>query len=490
MGIKTWFLGATMLFSSGSQAAKVTTVDNDFPEMKNRMTEMINAPLDEATQEYEKDSIEMEKTANPIERTVSFQYVKRRDNVLGAYSRQDFDIKMNSRFMQERQDALPYFVQHEKQHDVFASSSIIDSNGKLCLAYMASMGLDQAYEIDQIDEIGANIAEILLVRKNYIQGQKKIAASKKNVLKAIAQHPSKEGKKLQLALIAQKGTFSKQDNKYTVSQNGKVEATFDLTENPELQTALDAYITTKDDVNKSMDWEKQEYSWYFEAIASRKINPLDNSPSAFLNEMNVIGKITTSNWIKKYGKSYDQQCLSRARELFESVDGKDRYWAEKYQTNDANFQKVAQEGLTIGGFDFSKSVLSCLEVLNENNATIKKLKTVQAQIDGNKSCKEIARTMVNLGLNQKNAPRFYSRDKIEGSDKKNVIDTESNFLKKEYQARIKLKSSTAKKRMAEMLVAKKTEATPTIEQTIKTQNDMVAQITIPNQIAQNKSNNL
>ncbi len=487
MGIKTWFLGATMLFSSGSQAAKVTTAADDFPEMKNRMTEMINAPLDKAVKEYEKDSIAMENAANSKERTVRFHHAKMADNTLGYYARNSFKIKMNSLFMQERQEALPYFLQHENQHLIFNSRSIIDSKGKLCLAYMAHMGLDQAYKIDQIDEIAANIMEIMLARKNYIQGQKKIAASKNNILKAIAQHPSKEGEKLKLALDEKDGTFSKQDNKYTVSQNGSVSMTFDLTKNPELQTALDAYVTTTDNVNKSMDWVKKRYSWYFEAIARGVINPLDNSPAAFRNEMNAIGKSTTYNWMKKWGKSYDGDCLSRARELFSDVDGSDRYFAEKYQTNDANFQIVAQEGLTIGGFDFSQSVLSCLEALNENNATIKKLKTIQALIDGNKSCKEIARTMVNLGLNKKRPSMSYSNDITIKEDKKNILDAEDKFLEKEYNARIRLASSTLKKRRAEMFLVEKAEAAPTIEQTIKTKDYAAAQTIISNQIAQNNT---
>lgn len=440
MGIKTWFLGVTMMFSPSAHSAEAHT--DDLPKVKENMEAMMNGTLDNAVQtldemdiqEYKKTVSQLKKTALPKEQTTTFYYETMAGSVLGGYRSATDEIVLNERFQQDRQEMLPYTVQHEEQHDIFNNKTVTLPDGRTFSLLEVPMGLQQHYQLEQVNEIQANIAEILLVRKNYQEGQKKIAASRNNVLNVIAQNPSNVGDELKLAFNAKDSVLSKQGDKYVVSAEGKVVMTLDLTKNSELQKVVDAYIGAKDAFDKEMNKLKKEssYSWYFRAIEKGEINPLDNHPVSVAQEMRFIGSMTASNWMKNYSSEYDEQCLGGVRSFL----GNTKDDLTDARTNDANFQAAVREGLNIGGFDFSKEVLQCLNEGNSNNASIKKLEAVQAQIDGNKSYKDIVQTAVNQGLNLENdVERFVSRELLTTGKAKFVWNAEAATFGKKLLAK-------------------------------------------------------
>lgn len=412
MNIKTWLLGTAMLFSPSSQSVKATTDDTPKEPEKisidmNTLQKKINQKLLKINiEKYKEDSLALEKEGKPKEQKIEFYYETIDNTSLGHYRPEDDVIVINNRFKKEKQDILPYILQHEKQHEIFDNKKMITIDGQDVPLKKVPMGLYQHYQLEQVNEIGAQIAVILMVRNDYINSQKELKANKNNVLSTIAQHPSEIGTMLQSFLNTKGGEFSKHDDKYAFSQNGNIIKIFDLAENKEIKKVMDAYIITKDSINKKINSleRNSDFSWYIKAIKESKIDPMANTSCSFYGEMREIGFGVASNWMKNDGKRYEEQCLATVRNFFGTTNDN----LKDIKTNNANYRAAVQEALTIGGFDFSKDVLQCIDILNTNSLLIKKLKDVQVLIDANKSYKEIVSAAQELNL-EDDVERYVSR---------------------------------------------------------------------------------
>ena len=138
----------------------------------------------------------------------------------------------------------------------------------------------------------------------------------------------------------------------------------------ELLQLRQEYINAKTDKEREKIINSQSgnrFSYYFNAIKSKKINPLAQNSADFEKEMRFIAQQTQSMWMKQYSKVYDKAMhISMCQEFF------DTHYYKELKSNPQNYEKACKIAYTIGGIDFTK-YMKDIPCINSNIKQIDKM---------------------------------------------------------------------------------------------------------------------
>lgn len=274
---------------------------------------------------------------------------------MGSYNRQFNTLSVGdlSNFKDEpmRFDRV---LQHEQHHRLFAQAKIKTADGKEVLAREAPMSMSQHYKLEQADEVGSKITELMTMRQKYVEAASaKTTLAQRAKLSLSANHTNPDTDKLLNALDKGYQITKNEGNKYKF-KDGDKEVIVDL--GNKQCSVLDEYIKSQSQFNAldqemRNEWVKDDDTgWYWQKVKYGTINPLSTDPHEMKKEMDEIGSGMASNWRALHGEKYDAQCSGQTATYF------NQHNFQEIKPNDDNYNKSLKQALTIGGWDFSASV--------------------------------------------------------------------------------------------------------------------------------------
>lgn len=273
---------------------------------------------------------------------------------MGSYNRQFNTLSVGdlSNFKDEpmRFDRV---LQHEQHHRLFAQAKIKTADGKEVLAREAPMSMSQHYKLEQADEIGSKITELMTMRQKYVEVHSIAECSKQYARTTLSEIGTVDANLL-LSAVEKGAEITKlEGNKYKI-KDGNKEIVADLKDKN--TPLLDTYIEKQkafQNLDKEMrnEWVKDDDTgWYWQKVKYGTINPLSTDPHEMKKEMDEIGSGMASNWRALHGEKYDAQCSEQTATYF------NQHNFQEIKPNDDNYNKSLKQALTIGGWDFSASV--------------------------------------------------------------------------------------------------------------------------------------
>jgi len=244
-------------------------------------------------------------------------------------------------------------LQHEQHHRLFAQSKITTSDGKEVLARQAPMSMAQHYKLEQADEIGSKITELLALRQRYVEANGAAEKSKQLTRTYLANYTDKDALKLREAIEKGYTITQVEGNKFKI-KNGEKEEIADM--GTRSCNSVKTYIKKQKqfknlDTEMKTKWTKdKDTGWYWKDVANGRLKPLSTEAYDMQREMDAIGSGMASNWNWNYSKDYTAQCTNRTRYYF------DEHNFQEIKANNDNYDKALSAALTVGGWDFSSAV--------------------------------------------------------------------------------------------------------------------------------------
>lgn len=282
-----------------------------------------------------------------------------RKTAMASYNRQ-FNTLVVGDLSQFKDEPMKFdrVLQHEQHHRLFAQSKIKTADGKEVLSREAPMSMSQHYKLEQADEIGSKITELMTMRQKYVEAASaKTTLAQRAKLSLSANHTNPDTDKLLNALDKSYQITKNEGNKYKF-KDGDKEVIVDL--GNKQCSVLDEYIKSQSQFNAldqemRNEWVKDDDTgWYWRQVKNGTIKPLSTDPHEMKSEMDKIGSGMASNWQAQYGQNYDAQCTNQTETFF------NQHNFQEIKQNDDNYNKALKQALTIGGWDFSEQVKSQL----------------------------------------------------------------------------------------------------------------------------------
>ena len=244
-------------------------------------------------------------------------------------------------------------LQHEQHHRNFAHAKITTQGGKEVLARQAPMSMTQHYRLEQADEVGSKITELMTMRQKYVETYGVAEKSKQLARTYLANYTDENAVKLREALEKGYTVTAMEGNKFKI-KNGEKEEIADMGDRN--CSSVKVYIK-KEKVFKNLDNEMRtewvndkDTGWYWREVKMGYAKPLSTEPYDMKRDMDRIGSGMAQNWMSQYANDYVAQCKNRTEIYF------DDHNFQEIKPNNDNYNKAMSAALTIGGWDFSESV--------------------------------------------------------------------------------------------------------------------------------------
>lgn len=114
----------------------------------------------------------------------------------------------------------------------------------------------------------------------------------------------------------------------------------------------------KRDIENIYGGEHSEFSFWFDAVKSGKINPQSSQPQDIDGEMSFIANGTRDMWMKNFSSSYDDEHISMTRYYMNTHD------YEQLRPNPHNYDAAINIAYNIGGIDFSTYMDKDIDLVN------------------------------------------------------------------------------------------------------------------------------
>lgn len=351
-----------------------------------------------------------------------------KDSAMGSYLETDNTLIIGD--LDKFEDEPMRFervLQHEQHHRNFAHTKITTQDGKEVLARQAPMSMEQHYKLEQADEVGSKITELMTMRQKYVETYGASEKSKQLARTYLANYTDENAVKLRKALEKGYTITAMEGNKFKI-KNGEKEEIADMGDRscPSVKT----YINKKrafNNLDNEMrnEWVKDEDTgdyWYQVKMGYTK--PLSTEPSDMKKDMDYIGVTMAKNWMNQHANNYVAQCKNRTEIYFADHN------FQEIKPNNDNYNKALSAALTIGGWDFSESVKGYL-------SAPEKFQKIDEQIAKDKneaSIIEFAKKQgLSLGKNREtssNDIEYRIAAKIAGNDKITGVEKEKPELAK------------------------------------------------------------
>jgi len=239
---------------------------------------------------------------------------------------------------------------HEHHHQYCHNKTTTTEDGKEIRVSDLPMSMQQAYKVEQADEIGSNIASCLGLRQMYIEAKTEYKQSKEDALNQLPKN--KKYRELR-ATIEKEAAYTVESGKVKFKDKKGKDIEVDISElGPETEAKLKDNRQKQVECDHALDNGRDKmFSDYTESVKNGSINPLDSKD--FEKEMALIGSSVAKNWQKEYSgemSNYKFQCQEAAIDYLKDHDIKD------VKPNEKNYDEALSAKLTVGGYDFSKHV--------------------------------------------------------------------------------------------------------------------------------------
>lgn len=244
-------------------------------------------------------------------------------------------------------------LQHEQHHRNFAHTKITTQDGKEVLARQAPMSMTQHYRLEQADEVGSKITELMTMRQKYVETYGVAEKSKQLARTYLANYTDENAVKLREALEKGYTVTAMEGNKFKI-KNGEKEEIADMGDRN--CSSVKTYIR-KEKAFKNLDNEMRnewvndkDTGWYWREVKMGYAKPLSTEPYDMKRDMDRIGSGMAQSWMSQHSAEYVEQCTGRTKAYF------DEHNFQEIKPNNDNYNKAMSAALTVGGWDFSESV--------------------------------------------------------------------------------------------------------------------------------------